>query len=195
MKTTLSAAVIFGVALLCSGCASGTSLWSHGAVRSGQFFGDAGISGNNNVVTIQKWSRMNKLSIYGDNNEVTLENRVRVPLIEVWGSGNTVSIPYDMIVQFNQAGRNNRLVERVSRPLDGPIGFEPEPVVMPEPVTVREIEPMPMESAEPTTITPVYTPPAPEPEPLYEPMEETPATEQTPAPSGVIIRDVDPANK
>ncbi|MBN2448467.1 MAG: hypothetical protein JXO22_17200 [Phycisphaerae bacterium] len=197
MNRTLSAAIMFGLVLLVSGCASGTSRWSHGAAHCGQFFGDAGITGNDNVVTIQRWSRMSKLSITGDNNEITLEDHVRVPLIEVWGSGNTVSIPHDMIVRFNQVGQSNRLVERVMAGLTPPDVQSSEPMSMDEPISVRTVSPPYTATRdEGVTVTPVQ-PAAPEyePVPAYEPLDEMPPAEQTPAPSGVIIRDVDPANK
>jgi hypothetical protein len=97
------------------GCAN-NNVVANNSSRTGQFFGDFGITGNNNVVTIEQWSKLTKLSIIGDGNEVIVEEGVRLPSIEVFGSDNVISVPDYLIVQMNQVGDGNRLVRRQTQP-------------------------------------------------------------------------------
>jgi hypothetical protein len=112
-----------GVAVLLAtlqGCAS-NNVVANDSNRSGQFFGDMGITGDNNVVTVEQWSRLDKLSIFGDGNEVIVEEGVVLPLVEIFGSDNIVSVPDYLLVQVNQVGHRNRIVERESEPAPAPM--------------------------------------------------------------------------
>jgi hypothetical protein len=107
----LQIAVVVSCLLGMAGCAN-SNVVANNSSRSGQFFDDFGITGNNNVVTIEQWSKLTKLSIIGDGNEVIVEEGVRLPMIEVFGSDNVISVPDYLIVQMNQVGDGNRLVQR-----------------------------------------------------------------------------------
>ncbi len=111
MRNTITIVFLSALILCAAGCAP-TGIIAHGTTRTGEFFGDTGITGNSNVVTIEKWSRLCKLSIIGNQNEVFIEEGVRIPRIEVFGNDNVVSIPHGLVVQFNHFGNRNRLVER-----------------------------------------------------------------------------------
>ena len=152
MNKMLAATLILGIFVF-AGCATGTSVVAHDTTRSGQFFGPCGITGNNNVVTVERWSRLTKLSIIGDGNQVVIEEGVRIPSIEVWGSDNTVSIPQGLIVKFTQIGHRNRLIERTG--IDHALpGVEPyEPLELPP-----AHEPPPEESLTPEEHTPSQPP-------------------------------------
>ena len=159
MRRIVLLVVPLGILSVLVGCAPGTSSVSHGTTPRARFYGDAGITGHNNVVTIDKWSRINKLSILGNANDVIVEDGVRVPLIEVWGSDNTISIPHGMIVQFRQVGSRNRLVERAPR-----VGEMPPATAMP----IEELPPVPVYTPPPA---PEFTPVDPL-QPVWPPMDE-----------------------
>lgn len=97
--------------MLLAGCAH-NNVVADSTTRSGSFYGDMGITGDFNVVTVEKHSRLTKLSILGHGNEVIIEEGVRLPAIEVFGSDNVISVPDYMLVQMNQVGSRNQLIRR-----------------------------------------------------------------------------------
>jgi hypothetical protein len=80
---------------LLSGCVT-NPIVGHGAVQSGRYTGDVGISGNGDKLTIQSGSNVPKLSIVGDACVVNVEDGALVRRIEFWGTANTVTIPEDL---------------------------------------------------------------------------------------------------
>lgn len=97
-----------------SGCAY-TSFVGNDGNRSGQFFGEVGITGQNNDLTVESGSRLRKLSIIGDDNRVMVQSGVTLGKIEFYGKGNRVSIVEGLTVRITQVGREN-VIER--RPLE-----------------------------------------------------------------------------
>ncbi len=112
--------VVLTTALLLTfltGCAY-NALVGHRVSRSGVFYGELGITGNLNELTIERESRMSKLSLLGDGNKVFIQDDVRLPRIEFWGSNNEISVPdymYDGI-RTNNVGKFNSIVKRASQP-------------------------------------------------------------------------------
>lgn len=102
-----------GLALLVvgSGCSNST-LVAHNTARNGAFYGDYGVFGHSNQVTIARESRLNKLSIMGDGNSVTVEDGARVVKIEFFGKNNTVSIPFGLKLREAEVGHGNAIVQR-----------------------------------------------------------------------------------
>ncbi len=78
-----------------AGCVT-NPIVGHGAVQTGRYTGDVGISGNGTDLTIQAGSRVPKLSIVGDACTVIVEDGAVVRRIEFWGTGNSVTIPQDL---------------------------------------------------------------------------------------------------
>ncbi|MCG3128335.1 MAG: hypothetical protein CHACPFDD_03218 [Phycisphaerae bacterium] len=105
--------ICVGLALLAGACGcSNSTLVAHNTARNGAFYGDYGVFGNNNQVTIARDSRLKKLSIIGDGNSVTVEDGARVVKIEFWGKNNTVSIPFGLKLREAEVGHGNAIVQR-----------------------------------------------------------------------------------
>jgi len=103
-------AVIWLAAL---GCAVNPSV-GKGITTAQKYFGDLGVEGHNQNVTILKASRVTKLSIIGDNNTVSVEDGAAVYRIEFWGNGNTVIVPESLwVLRTNMVG-TNQVIRRPS---------------------------------------------------------------------------------
>ncbi len=120
-----------GLLLTATGCAPNAYVGNSG-VQSRQCFGDVGIVGHNNVLTVEKGSKVPTLSIQGNGNTVTVEDGAWVNKLEFWGNGNTISLPNDLLVRATQVGANTiiRRARVPSTPLYAPV--EP-PGAMPVP--------------------------------------------------------------
>lgn len=138
MLRTFCGLSIVTLILLGTGCGD-NNIVANSTVKSGTYYADTGITGDSNVVTIERGSRLSKLSIIGDGNEVEVENGVRLPRIEVWGSDNTISVPGDLLVQMNEVGHRNQIIRRpMPEVADQPVLFETGPAQRPVDVTIYQ---------------------------------------------------------
>ncbi len=94
-----------------SGCGANWISGSHIRQRN-VWYGDLGITGDDNDITVARGSRLIKLSIVGDENRVTVEDGVTLNKIKIFGDRNVVSIPEGLIVRVSQAGKANQIVRR-----------------------------------------------------------------------------------
>lgn len=148
MKKLLAATIVVGVSLGVAGCAQNAFV-GHQNGWAGVWFGDLGIKGNGNNVTVQRGSNLRKLSVWGDCNTATVEDGVTLVHIEFFGKNNTVTIPAGLLVRLTDWGKGNTLVRRPEvwdRMTEVPYSAAPV-VISPGPVT-----PIPMG-------TPVAPPP------------------------------------
>jgi len=113
MKRVFIAALMLGVICTATGCAT-NAIVANNTIRDGVFFGDLGISGDDNDVTAREGSRIRKVSINGHRNTVTVEDDVPVTHVEFVGTGNTVSVPASVIVRMTELGRENTIVRRAA---------------------------------------------------------------------------------
>jgi len=153
---TRTALIAMGAAALlaASGCSSTNRIVGHNLIQTGHWYGELGITGDSNNITVETGSRLTKLSVLGDGNTVTVEEHCSVGKIELWGENNTVNIPDYMVVRIAQWGPENQIVRR------GP----GTPAPMPRLAADRAAEP----PEQPTTIDA-----APADEPVGEPVEES----------------------
>jgi len=165
MKKLLYAAAGIMLLLAASGCAHNV-IGASNSLRVGVFYGDVGIPADRTNVTIQRLSRVNKLSILGHGNTVTVEQGAVVTHVEFCGTNNTVTIPENLVVRITELGRDNQIIRR-------PLAW-----VMPRPETTYtepEINyPAPQPAAPPAGWRDTLTPVEPEPrqEPAVSPAEE-----------------------
>lgn len=117
MRGTLLSALAIGLLAAAAGCARNPFVGS-GIVGQRQCFGDVGIRGYDNNLTLLSGSKVRKLSIWGDNNRVTVEDGVTLSQIEFFGYGNTVSVSDTLVVRTSEVG-TNQLIRR-PRELRGP---------------------------------------------------------------------------
>lgn len=113
MRTRVGLLVTCGAILALCGCA-GNSVIAHKTTRAAKWYGDVGITGHQNVLTIEKNSLVFELSIMGDNNEVIVEDGASLAKIEIWGSNNTVTLPDGMHPKYRSVGDNNKVQNRVA---------------------------------------------------------------------------------
>jgi hypothetical protein len=97
--------IALGLCLGSLGCAH-NAIVADGISRTDTYYGDVGVTGDGTTVTIQKYSKVSKLSLLGNNNMVTVEEGAVVRRIEFWGKGNTVSLPEGLFVRTTEVGQN-----------------------------------------------------------------------------------------
>jgi len=134
---TALAATIFLATL---GCSSNRII-GHNLKQVGRWWGELGITGHLNEITVQSGSRLTKLSIIGDANQVVIEEHATLGKIEVWGGNNTVSIPEHLVVRMNQVGKGTRIIRRphaASLPTEAAMETHVPP---PEPAAEPIVEP------------------------------------------------------
>ena len=124
-------ALATGLVLANTGCAPNPIVGSN-MVMTQQYFGDFGVTGHGNNITILPGSRLHKLSIIGDNNTLTVQDDVTIWKIEFWGKGNTVSVPEYLSVRSNDVGAN-QIIRRPYTPVPLPRTTEPPPAYTPPP--------------------------------------------------------------
>jgi hypothetical protein len=117
--TYLLLAVVFAGPL---GCVT-NPIVGHGAVHTGRYTGDVGITGNGTNLTVQAGSNVPKLSIVGDACSVNVEDGAVVRRIEFWGTANTVTIPENLDPIVASMGVNH--VVRRSVAEAAPVQAEP----------------------------------------------------------------------
>jgi len=145
-----------GVALLAlvplGGCVTGNRIVANKTVQSSRWYGELGITGHLNEITVQSGSNLTKLSIIGNFNTVHVMDHVRLGKVEIWGQDNKVYIPQGLLIRESIIGHGSEIV-RVApsepQPRATPTEtFQPEPP--PEEVKFEPATEEPIESAEPT---------------------------------------------
>ncbi len=112
MRAIVACTVLLATGLI-AGCGANRISGDHIRQRN-IWYGNLGITGDYNDITVARGSRLIKLSILGHHNEVTVENGVTLNKVEIFGDGNTVRIPEQLIVRVNQAGKGNRILRQQS---------------------------------------------------------------------------------
>ena len=168
MNKTACTALIAGL-LLSTGCAH-NALVGDNTVRVGVYFGDYGIKGDGNDVTILSDSRLTKVSFWGNNNTVTVELGVTLPHVEFWGRNNTISVPECLMIRTTEVGEGNKVI---LRPVTRKVIVEGERTYVPM-APLPEVTPLPEQEPAATF---EELPPADEVYETYESYEETPADE------------------
>jgi hypothetical protein len=147
--------------LAVTGCASDNRIVGHNLKQVGHWYGELGITGHLNEITVQSGSRLTKLSIIGDANHVVVEDQTTLGKIEVWGENNTITVPEHLVVRMYQVGKGTRIVrqpretpsptEAAVRTYAPPIRLEVEPPAEPvaEPAVEPPVEPSGEESEAP----------------------------------------------
>jgi len=154
MSKMLAAGGLLGALLLVGGCAVNATV-GHQSTRSGVWFGDLGVTGHGNNLTVQRGSRLHKISFIGDNNTVTCEDDVLVSHIEFWGSNNTITIPAGLLIRVTEVGKGNTVIRRPERWTRYEEGIgEPEQVTPPPAAPAPSVEPTPVPEETPPARTP-----------------------------------------
>lgn len=152
MRAIAGMALLAMLAAWSTGCAR-TSIAGHGNLRTNQFFGNLGITGDGNNVTIEDGSKVTKLSILGNNNTVTVEDGANLYRIEFWGKGNIVSVPEYLAIRATEVGTNQiiRRKPEFETTSEWPDMTTPSDPWAPQPEWTPDDETMQDESAPPVT--------------------------------------------
>jgi hypothetical protein len=111
MNRALSAAVLSAVLFTVTGCAS-NAIVGHRLTRESDWFGQLGVTGHLNKVTIRGVSRLTRLSVIGDANTIVVEDGATLGKIEIWGANNTISLPENLVIREAIMGKTNKLIRR-----------------------------------------------------------------------------------
>ena len=154
MTRTSLTAMTAALLLTTTGCLSSNRVVGNELTEIGRWYGELGITGHLNRITVQSRSCLTKLSIIGDANKVEIEDGVTLAKIEVWGENNVVTVAPHLIVRVNQVGDGNRVVRRApasGAPADQPLSGNTSEVYLPseefefEPLVEPAIEPVGVE--------------------------------------------------
>lgn len=110
MTRTALIAMATAALLAATGCSSTNRIVGHNLTQTGHWYGELGITGDGNNITVQAGSRLTKLSVLGDGNAVTVEERCSLGKVELWGENNTVNVPDYLVVRIAQWGPANQIV-------------------------------------------------------------------------------------
>jgi len=155
MSRILLGALVTATALAASGCTSANRIVGHEIKQSGRWYGELGLTGHLNEITVLSPSRLTKLSIIGDANKINIDDGVTLGKIEIWGENNVVSIPQHLVVRVNQVGGNSRVVRRApGAPLVEPPPATAQPFPPPALIEAEELTRPPEEKAAGQTPTP-----------------------------------------
>jgi hypothetical protein len=110
MTRTALIATAAAALLAAAGCSSTNRIVGHNLTQAGHWYGELGITGDRNNITVQAGSRLTKLSVLGDGNTVTVEERCSLGKIELWGQENTVTVPDYLVVRIAQWGPANQVI-------------------------------------------------------------------------------------
>jgi len=94
-----------------TGCAS-NSIVGDELAHQDDWFGDLGITGHVNKVTVQGDSRLTRLSIIGDANTVVVDDGATLGKIEIFGENNSISVPAGLVVRESILGKGNEIIRR-----------------------------------------------------------------------------------
>jgi|GEM_PF-6813707 len=94
------------------GCSSTNRIVGHNLTQVGQWYGELGVTGDNNNVVVQTGSRLTKLSIIGVGNIIDVDDQCSLGKVEIWGDRNCVTIPANLVVRIAQVGPGNQIKRR-----------------------------------------------------------------------------------
>lgn len=103
-------ALAAALVLLSSGCVSSNRIVANRVVQSNTWYGELGITGVGNDITVQRGSDLTRLSIIGDFNRVRIEPRSTCGKIEIWGKECQVFVPAGMVIRKNVVGHGSEVV-------------------------------------------------------------------------------------
>jgi hypothetical protein len=98
--------------LVCAGCASDNRIVGNRTIQGDTWYGDFGIVGHLNEVTVRTGSKLHKLKVAGDGNKVWVEDHVPLGKVEVWGANNELNVPETLYFVRSVWGKGNRIVTR-----------------------------------------------------------------------------------
>jgi hypothetical protein len=98
------------LAIATAGCSPNNRIVASNIVESNDWYGELGITGHLNQITVNAPSDITKLSIVGDANVVHVQPRVTLGKVEIFGERNQVFIPARLIIRSNIVGNGSEII-------------------------------------------------------------------------------------
>lgn len=108
MRTRISLTCLIALAIMLAGCNT-TYLTSSGSRYSGVYYGELGLKGEDNELTLLDGTDLTKLSVMGKDNRVVVRPGANVMKVEIVGEDNRVECPAGMSVEYTEIGEDNEL--------------------------------------------------------------------------------------
>lgn len=125
------------VVLLGVGCGQSNRVVGDRLIKNEQYFGDLGVTGHLNQITVLRGSDLVKLSVIGDANQINIDEGVTLGKVEVWGSDNVIAVPEHLVIRQNSVGNRTTIMRR---PRGVPLGAHFAPAEKPRRPAVEAAE-------------------------------------------------------
>lgn len=112
MNKVAATCVCGWLGLMLTACTSENRFVGNQLTREGRWYGEFGVVGHLNTVTVLEGSRLTTLKVVGDGNNVFVEDYVPVGKVEIWGANNEVSVPDVLFVRDSVWGHGSRVTVR-----------------------------------------------------------------------------------
>lgn len=119
MKKAACVVLAWGLLSVSVGCGPSNRVVGDRLIKQEQYFGDLGVTGHLNEVTVLRGSDLVKLSVIGDANQVNIDEGVTLGKVEVWGSDNVISVPEHLVLRQSSVGNRTTILRR---PHNMPVG-------------------------------------------------------------------------
>lgn len=112
MKKAACVVLALGLLSMGVGCGQSNRVVGSRLVKQEQYFGDLGVTGHLNQITVLRGSDLVKLSVIGDANQINIDEYVTLGKVEVWGSDNVISVPEHLVIRQSSVGNRTTILRR-----------------------------------------------------------------------------------
>ncbi len=111
MNRVLALTVVPVALLMLAGCASNAIIGSQLA-QENHWYGELGVTGHLNKLTVLGESQLTRLSVLGDANTIVVQDDATLAKIEICGENNTISVPENLVIRESIWGEGNQIIRR-----------------------------------------------------------------------------------
>lgn len=111
MNRVLALTVVPVALLMLAGCASNAIIGSQLA-QEDHWYGELGVTGHLNKLTVLGESQLTRLSVLGDANTIVVQDDATLAKIEICGENNTISVPENLVIRESIWGKGNQVIRR-----------------------------------------------------------------------------------
>jgi hypothetical protein len=123
MSRALATTVVPVALLMFAGCASNAIIGDQ-LTQEDQWYGELGVTGHLNKLTVLGESQLTRLSVIGDANTIVVQDDATLAKIEIFGENNTISVPENLVIRESILGKGNQVIRR---PMSWKVAADTEP--------------------------------------------------------------------
>ena len=123
MSRVLATTIVPVALLMLAGCASNAIIGSQLA-QENHWYGELGVTGHLNKLTVLGESQLTRLSVLGDANTIVVQDDATLAKIEICGENNTISVPENLVIRESILGKGNQVIRR---PMGWKVAADTEP--------------------------------------------------------------------